>query len=96
MLFALHPPLPLALLIIVVSGLFDCYQVPAVAAFVHAAPASHRSQLFGVAQAAMSLGQGAAMIAAGAIAEHVSPSATIALSGAVGAVAAVLISAGPG
>jgi hypothetical protein len=96
MLFALHPPLPLALLIIVVSGLFDCYQVPAVAAFVHAAPASHRSQLFGVAQAAMSLGQGAAMIAAGAIAEHVSPSATIALAGAVGAVAAVLISAGPG
>jgi MFS family permease len=96
MLFALQPPLPLALLIIVVSGLFDCYQVPAVAAFVHAAPASHRSQLFGVAQAAMSLGQGAAMIAAGAIAEHVSPSATIALSGAVGAVAAVVISAGPG
>jgi MFS family permease len=96
MLFALQPPLPLALLIIVVSGLFDCYQVPAVAAFVHAAPASHRSQLFGVAQAAMSLGQGAAMIAAGAIAEHVSPSATIALSGAVGVVAAVLISAGPG
>ncbi len=96
MLFALHPPLPLALLIIVVSGLFDCYQVPAVAEFVHAAPASHRSQVFGVAQAAMSLGQGAAMIAAGAIAEHVSPSATIALSGAVGTVAAVLISAGPG
>jgi MFS family permease len=96
MLFALQPPLPLALLIIVVSGLFDCFQVPAVAAFVHAAPASHRSQLFGVAQAAMSLGQGAAMIAAGAIAEHVSPSATIALSGAVGAVAAVVISAGPG
>ena len=40
MLFALQPPLPLALLIIVVSGLFDCYQVPAVAAFVHAAPAA--------------------------------------------------------
>ena len=96
MLFALQPPLPLAFLIIAVSGLFDCFQVPAVAAFVHAAPASHRSQLFGVAQAAMSLGQGAAMIAAGAIAEYVSPSATIALSGAVGAVAAVLISADPG
>jgi predicted MFS family arabinose efflux permease len=95
MLFALHPPLPAALLILVVAGLFDCYQVPAVAAFVHAAPASHRSQVFGVAQAAMSLGQGAAMIAAGAIAEYVSPSATIALSGAVGAVAAAVISAGP-
>ena len=93
MLFALHPGLPLALLIIVVSGLFDCYQVAAVSAFVQAAPDSHRSQVFGVAQAAMSLGQGAAMIAAGAIAEHITPSATIALSGAVGTIAAVLISA---
>jgi MFS family permease len=95
MLFALHPALPLALLIIVVSGLFDCFQVAAVSAFVQAAPASHRSQVFGVAQAAMSLGQGAAMIAAGAIAEHISPSATIAFSAAVGTIAAVVISAGP-
>jgi hypothetical protein len=96
MLFALHPALPLALLIIVVSGLFDCYQVAAVSAFVQAAPDSHRSQVFGVAQAAMSLGPGAAMIAAGAIAEHITPSATIALSGAVGTIAAVLISADSG
>jgi hypothetical protein len=95
-LFALHPGLPLALLILFVSGLFDCYQVAAVSAFVQAAPASYRSQVFGVAQAAMSLGQGAAMIAAGAVAEHISPSAAVAVSGAVGVVAAVLISAGPG
>ena len=94
-LFALEPGLPLALLILFVSGLFDCFQVPAVTAFVQAAPAAHRSQVFGVAQAAMSLGQGTAMIAAGAIAQHVSPSATIAISGAVGAVAAAVISAGP-
>jgi MFS family permease len=94
-LFALEPGLPLALLILFVSGLFDCFQVPAVTAFVQAAPAAHRSQVFGVAQAAMSLGQGTAMIAAGAIAQHVSPSAAIAISGAVGAVAAAVISAGP-
>jgi len=94
-LFALEPELPLALLILFVSGLFDCFQVAAVTAFVQAAPAAYRSQVFGVAQAAMSLGQGAAMIAAGAIAQHVSPSAAIAISGAVGAVAAAVISAGP-
>ena len=94
-LFALEPELPLALLILFVSGLFDCFQVAAVTAFVQAAPAAHRSQVFGVAQAAMSLGQGAAMIAAGAIAQHVSPSAAIAISGAVGAVVAAVISAGP-
>ena len=94
-LFALEPGLPLALLILFVSGLFDCFQVPAISAFVQAAPAAFRSQVLGVAQAAMSLGQGAAMIAAGAIAEHVSPSAAIAISGAVGAVAAAVISAGP-
>jgi predicted MFS family arabinose efflux permease len=94
-LFAGQPGLPLALLILFVSGLFDCFQVPAVTAFVQAAPAAYRSQVFGVAQAAMSLGQGTAMIAAGAIAEHVSPSTAIAISGAVGAVAAAVISAGP-
>jgi MFS family permease len=95
LLFALRPGLPVALLILFVSGLCDCFQVAAVSEFVRAAPPSYRSQVFGVAQAAMSLGQGAAMIAAGAIAEHVSPSAAVAISGAVGVVAAFLISAGP-
>lgn len=95
-LFALNPGLLPALLILFVSGLFDCFQVAAMASFVQAAPPGHRSQVLGVAQAAMGLGQGAAMIAAGAIAEHVAPNAAIAISGAVGAVVAAIISAGPG
>jgi hypothetical protein len=94
-LFALQPGLPLTLLILFVSGLFDCFQVAAMTTFVQAAPPGYRSQVLGVAQAAMGLGQGAAMIAAGAIAEHVAPSAAIAISGAVGAVVATVISAGP-
>jgi predicted MFS family arabinose efflux permease len=89
--FALHPPLPGALAILALSGAFDCYQLAANASFVRAAPARHRSSVFGVAQAGMSLGQGAAIIAAGAAAQVHSPSDVIAASGAIGAVCALVI-----
>jgi len=91
-LFALHPRFPLALLILFASGVFDCFQVAASAAFLSAAPERQRSQVFGLAQAGMSLGQGAAMILAGALAQHHSPSTAIAVIGASGAIAAVVIS----
>jgi MFS family permease len=90
-LFALRPGFPLALLILFASGLCDCYQVAASSAFVIAAPDSQRSQVFGLAQAGMSLGQGTAMILAGAGAQDHSPSTAIAISGALGAIAAIMI-----
>jgi MFS family permease len=90
-LFAFHPPLPWVLAVLCVSGLFDCYQLAANASFVRAAPARHRSQAFGIAQGGMSLGQGTAMILAGAAAGRISPSLVVALSGAVGAVVAIAI-----
>jgi predicted MFS family arabinose efflux permease len=89
--FVLHPPLPGALAILALSGAFDCYQLAANASFVRAAPVRHRSSVFGVAQAGMSLGQGAAIIAAGAAAQAHSPSDVIAASGAIGAVCALVI-----
>jgi predicted MFS family arabinose efflux permease len=89
--FVFHPPLPAALAILALSGLFDCYQLAANAAFVRAAPARHRSSAFGVAQGGISLGQGAAMIAAGAAAQIRSPSDVIAASGAIGALCGVVI-----
>jgi MFS family permease len=96
-LFALQPALPAVLAILTVSGVFSCYLVAANAAFVAAAPPQVRSQVFGVAQAGMSLGQGLAMIAAGAVTGHHSPSAVIAVFGAVGALfAAAMAAAGPG
>ena len=61
-LFALAPPLALAVAILFVSGVFDCFQVAASAAFVTATPPEHRSQAFGIAQAGMSLGQGTMML----------------------------------
>jgi predicted MFS family arabinose efflux permease len=91
-LFALRPGLPLALVILFCSGLFDCYQVAANAAFVVATPQIHRSQAFGLAQAGMSLGQGAAMILAGAAAQHFAPAMVVAAAGAVGAITAMVIS----
>ncbi len=90
-LFAFRPPLPAALAILVVSGIFDCYQLAANAAFVRAAPAAHRGQAFGIAQAGMSLGQGAAMVLAGAAAERFAPSLVIAVGGAIGLVVAAAV-----
>ena len=90
-LFAWHPPLPAALLILAVSGLFDCYQLAANAAFVSAVPSGQRSQAFGIAQGGMSLGQGIAMILAGAVAERIAPNVVIAVSGGIGATLAAAL-----
>jgi MFS family permease len=90
-LFAGQPDLPLTLVILVASGGFCCYQVAASAAFVTATPAGRRSQAFGIAQGGMSLAQGSAMIAAGAATHYASPSSVIAVGGALGVVAASLV-----
>ncbi len=90
-LFALGPALPWILVILAVSGVFSCYLIAANAAFVSAAPPELRSQAFGVAQAGMGLGQGSAMVVAGAAAEQYSSSAVIAVCGFVGAIVAVII-----
>jgi predicted MFS family arabinose efflux permease len=90
-LFFWEPGLAVSLLILFASGLFASYQLAANAAFVSAAPQEQRSQAFGVAQAAMSLGQGVVMILAGAAAERHSPARGIAVFGAIGAVAAVAL-----
>jgi len=90
-LFVFRPPLPVALLLLALSGIFDCYQVAANASFVRATPHRQRSQAFGIAQGGMSLGQGAAMVLAGAAAEQYSPSLVVAVSGAIGAALAVVL-----
>ena len=83
--------MPAALAILTVSGVFDCYQVAANATFVQATPSAQRSQAFGIVQGGMSLGQGTAMILAGAAAERFAPSLVIATAGAIGAVAAIVV-----
>jgi MFS family permease len=90
-LFAFRPALPGALVILAASGLFDCYQLAANAEFVSATPSRQRSQAFGIAQGGMSLGQGLAMILAGAAAQHYQPAVVIAASGVLGVITAVVI-----
>lgn len=90
-LFFWRPGLFVSLLILVASGLCAAYQLAANAAFVRAAPQEQRSQAFGAAQGAMSLGQGVVMILAGAVAEHHSPALAIAVCGTVGALAALTV-----
>jgi predicted MFS family arabinose efflux permease len=88
---ALSPALPVTLAILAVSGACACFQVAANSGFVAAAPAGQRSQAFGLATAGMSLGQGAAMILAGAAVQHFAPGTVIAAAGAIGAAAAVVL-----
>ncbi|MDQ2814818.1 MAG: MFS transporter [Actinomycetota bacterium] len=89
--FGWKPGLLASLLILVASGLCAAYQLAANAAFVTAAPQEQRSQLFGLAQGAMSLGQGMVMIGAGAVAEHRSAEQAIAVCGAAGALVGLAV-----
>jgi predicted MFS family arabinose efflux permease len=95
-LFFWEPDLRVSLLILVASGMCAAYQLAANAAFVRAAPQEQRSQAFGLAQGAMSLGQGVVMILAGAAAEHHSSARAIALFGATGAVIALAVAVSAG
>jgi predicted MFS family arabinose efflux permease len=90
-LFFWTPDRYVSLLILIASGLCSAYQLAANAAFVRAAPQEQRSQAFGLAQGAMSLGQGTVMVLAGAVAEHHSPALAIAVCGAVGTVVALTV-----
>jgi hypothetical protein len=88
---ALQPGLAGILVILLASGLCDSYQVGANAAFVAAVPDERRGQAFGLAIAGMQLGQGAAMILAGVVASQADPWLAVAVSGAIGAAASLLI-----
>jgi MFS family permease len=89
--FSWRPGLAVSLVVLAASGLCAAYQLAANAAFVSAAPPDQRSQVFGLAQGTMSLGQGAVMILTGAAAEHHAPAQAIAVCGAVGALAGLAI-----
>jgi len=74
--------------IFALSGTFGIYQVAANTGFVERLPNEHRAQAFGLANAGLLVGQGAAFVLAGAAAEVVPPSTVIALGGGLGALVA--------
>jgi MFS family permease len=90
-LIALRPGLVVSLVIFSASAAFGVYQIAANTAFVVRVPNERRGQAFGIANMGVIVGQGAAFIAAGAAAEVVTPAAVIAVSGAIGAVVALVL-----
>ena len=83
-----RPGLVVSLLIFSTSAVFGAYQIAANAAFVVRVPNERRAQAFGVASMGIILAQGAAFVAAGAVAEVVAPAVVIAGAGGIGTAAA--------
>jgi predicted MFS family arabinose efflux permease len=91
MLIGLRPSLAVSLVILLLSAAFGVYQVAANTAFVMRVPPQRRAQAFGIANMGVIVGQGAAYVAAGALAEVVTPAAVIAVAGGLGAVIAFVL-----
>jgi MFS family permease len=85
------PAFGISLVIFAISGACAAYQVAANAAFVARVPPERRGQAFGLANGGMQVAQGLWFLAAGAIAEVLTPAGTIALSGGLGAAAAAAL-----
>jgi predicted MFS family arabinose efflux permease len=88
---AARPGLVVSLAVFVASAAFGVYQVAANTAFVVRVPAPRRAQAFGIANMGVVVGQGAAYVAAGAVADVVDPATVIAVSGGLGAIVAVVL-----
>jgi predicted MFS family arabinose efflux permease len=84
----LRPSLAVSMAIFTVSNAFTVYQIAANTAFVERVPNERRAQAFGLASTGLIVGQGAALTAAGAVAEVVPPSTVVALAGGLGAIIA--------
>ena len=90
--FITTPPLPVAVALLVVSGIGTTYNLPANAAFMQALPAERRGQAFGLVSAGLVAGQGISIAIAGACAEVTSPGVVICVAGALGVVCALSLS----
>lgn len=90
-LLVFRPGTQFTVLVLFASELCTCFQMAANAAFVVAAPPQQRSQAFGLANAGIYLGQGAAVVLAGAAADHYIPPDVIAAAGVIGAAISLVL-----
>jgi MFS family permease len=88
---ACRPALPVVLLLWMISGVGSVYQMPAVARFIRAVPASGRASAFGIAQSGLLAAQGIGILAGGAAAQAFGPTATVAVSGLAGLAVAIVL-----
>jgi MFS family permease len=79
------------LAIFAASGAASAYMLAANAAFVIAVPPQLRGQAFGLVQAMMSVGQGLAIVLAGALAQRWEPAWVIVAAAGIGCLLAVLL-----
>ena len=73
------------------AGALSSYQLATNAAFVADGPGHRRGQAFGLANGGINVGQGAWFALAGLVAGTIGPASTIAVSGAAGAVVALVL-----
>ncbi|MGH3097204.1 MAG: MFS transporter [Streptosporangiales bacterium] len=85
------PSFRVACVLVFVSGLALGYSIAANQAFVSIVSNRSRGQALGLAQALLSLAQGAAIVLAGAVATAMSSAVTISISGTLGAIVAFLL-----
>jgi MFS family permease len=90
--FAVSPPLPVAVGLLVLSGVGTTYNLPANAAFMQALPPDRRGQAFGLVSAGLVAGQGLSIAVAGALSEATSPGMVICVAGGLGLAAALSLS----
>jgi MFS family permease len=88
---ALRPGLAASLVIFSLSAACGVYQLAANTAFVVRVPNERRAQAFGIANMGVIVGQGAAFVAAGAVAELVAPAVVIAVGGGIGAIVGLVL-----
>jgi predicted MFS family arabinose efflux permease len=90
--FLVTPPIPVAVALLVVSGVGTTYNLPANAAFMQALPAERRGQAFGLVSAGLVAGQGISIAVAGAAAQATSPGLVICVAGGLGLASALALS----
>lgn len=90
---AVHPPLWVLAILLAVAGFCNCYCVVLNPLFGRAVPNQYRARAFGVAISGLCAGQGLAMLGAGLLAGFFTPSAVVAVSGALGTGAIAVVAA---
>lgn len=86
---ALHPSVPLALSMWVITGALAAYTIPAIAEFARSVPDNRRGQSVGLLGAGLQASQGLGILLAGALSGPFPPSVSVALCGAGGVACAL-------
>lgn len=86
----LHPPLPLVVALVVLSGMGTAYHLVAMVRFVTLVDADKRGRALGLAGTGLAVGQGLAIAAAGALGDLLDPATAVGIAGVLGLVAALV------